>query len=374
MQDELIELKLRKSGLEENEMSEALIGIVDRLLAMISDVAIGNESLKTSPEFRQELNEFRTQVNVLRPDGVRSVQSLAESCLSACEKFFRHAREHALNREIEFIEIIDVLRTVVRTLSGDSEQFSQSVMGSSRRFKHLLELNDLQVLKQQIVVEAQDLDAMVVEQQKNQKESYSALSSKIETLQQRLARAEEDAQIDALTQVGNRGSFDDAMANWTETHRRAGTRFILAMLDLDDFKKINDTMGHQVGDRVLLGAAQTFKKCVRSDDLVARYGGEEFAVLLGDISLDQAEVKFTAMLEEIASTRYELRKGDTNDSVRYTVSCGVAEFDGSDTAEQIIRRADEALYDAKKRGKNRVIVKKKSLLTSFFSKKRNNAA
>lgn len=97
-------------------------------------------------------------------------------------------------------------------------------------------------------------------------------------------------------------------------------------------------------------------------------------MLLGDISLDQAEVKFTAMLEEIASTRYELRKGDTNDSVRYTVSCGVAEFDGSDTAEQIIRRADEALYDAKKRGKNRVIVKKKSLLTSFFSKKRNNAA
>ncbi len=180
----------------------------------------------------------------------------------------------------------------MRTLSGDSEQFSQSVMGSSRRFKHLLELNDLQVLKQQIVIEAEDLDEMVAEQQKNQKESYSALSRKIETLQERLARAEEDAQIDALTQVANRGSFDDAMQSWIETHSRAGTRFVLAMLDLDDVKKINDTMGHQVGDRVLLGAAQTLRKCVRSEDLVSRYGGEEFAVLLSDISLDQAEVKF----------------------------------------------------------------------------------
>jgi diguanylate cyclase len=320
------------------------------------------------------LAEFRTQVNTLRPSGLRSVESLAGACLTACEKFFSQAREHALNREIEFIEIIDVLRQVVRTLSGDSEQFSQSIIGSSRRFKHLLEINDLGVLKQQIQVEAQDLDQMVAERQKNEKESYSALASKIETLQGRLARAEEDAQIDALTQVANRGSFDDAIQNWTETHRHGGTRFVLAMLDLDDFKKINDTMGHQVGDRVLLGAAQTFKKCLRSEDLVSRYGGEEFALLLGDISLDQAEAKFTAMLAEIASTRYELRKGDTEGAVHYTVSCGVAEFDGSEGPEQLIKRADEALYDAKRRGKNRVVVKKKSLLTSFFGKKRNTAA
>ena len=374
MQDEIIELKLREGTLGEDGMSEALIEIVDRLIAMISDVAIGNESLKTSPEFRTQLKKFRTQVNILRPNGVGSIRSLAASCLSASEKFFSQAREEALNREIEFIEIIDVLRQVVRTLSGESEQFSQSVMGSSRRFKHLLELNDLQVLKQQIVIEAQDLDEMVAEQQKNQKESYSALSRKIETLQERLARAEEDAQIDALTQVANRGSFDDALQSWIETHSHAGTRFVLAMLDLDDFKKINDTMGHQVGDRVLLGAAQTLKKCVRSEDLVSRYGGEEFAVLLSDISLDQAEGKFKAMLEEISSTRYELRKGDSNAVVRYTVSCGVAEFDGSEGSEQLIGRADEALYDAKRRGKNRVVVKKQSLLTSFFGKRRNTAA
>ncbi len=93
MQDEIIELKLREGRLAGDGMSEALIETVDRLLALISDVAIGNESLKTSPEFRGQLKEFRAQVNILRPNGVGSVRSLAASCLSACEKFFSQARE-----------------------------------------------------------------------------------------------------------------------------------------------------------------------------------------------------------------------------------------------------------------------------------------
>ena len=350
MYDELVELKLTDGQRSSRNLSNELLDVIDRLLALISDIAVGNESLKTTPEFRAELTEFRRLISELDPDCGQPIQLLAESCLASCEKFFSHAREHALNREIEFIEIIDVLRETVRTLSGRPDQFGQSLIASSRRFNQLLEINDIRLLKERMVVEARDLNQLVEEQRKSDQESYSHLSTKIETLQERLARAEEDALIDPLTQVANRGSFDDSIQKWVRQHRSANTGFILVLLDLDDFKKINDTMGHQVGDRVLLSAAQTLKKCVRSEDIVARYGGEEFVILMSDITLEQAEAKFSGLLGEIASTRYELRTGDPHGFVRFTASCGLAEFTGSQTVEQLIRSADEALYGAKKAG------------------------
>ena len=267
-----------------------------------------------------------------------------------------------------------MLRETVRTLAGNSAEFNDSLIASSRRFQCLLEINDIQILKEQIKVEAQDLNRIVEEQRESDLESHSHLSAKIETLQTRLARAEEDALIDPLTQVANRGCFDDSIQKWIQRHRSTGTGFDLAMLDLDDFKKINDTMGHQVGDHVLLGAAQILKKCVRSEDLVARYGGEEFAILLDGIPLDQAESKFSRLLAEIVSTRYELRSGDPGGFVRFTTSCGLAAFTGSETVEQLLQGADQALYDAKKGGKNRVVVKqKKSILKGLFGKKRSAA-
>ena len=284
MSHELVELNLVEGKRSSRNLTNELLDVIDRLLVLISDVAVGNESLKTTPEFRAELGEFRKLVADLDPESGKSIQVLAESCLTACERFFSQAREHALNREIEFIEIIDVLRETVRTLAGNSAEFNDSLIASSRRFQCLLEINDIQILKEQIKVEAQDLNRIVEEQRKSDLESHSHLSGKIETLQTRLARAEEDALIDPLTQVANRGCFDDSIQKWIQRHRSTGAGFVLAMLDLDDFKKINDTMGHQVGDRVLLGAAQILKKCVRSEDLVARYGGEELAILLDGIS------------------------------------------------------------------------------------------
>ncbi len=368
---ELVELNPVEEKRSTRNLSNELLDVIDRLLALLSDVAVGNESLKTTPEFRSELGGFRKLIADLDLESGKSIQVLAESCLTACERFFSQAREHALNREIEFIEIIDVLRETVRTLAGQSAEFSDSLIASSRRFQGLLEINDIQLLKEQIKTEAHDLNRLVEEQRKSDQESHSHLSGKIETLQTRLARAEEDALIDPLTQVANRGCFDDSIRKWIRQHPSTGAGFVLALLDLDNFKQINDTMGHQVGDRVLLGAAQILKKCVRTEDLVARYGGEEFAILLDGVTLDQAESKFSELLREIASTRYELRSGDPEGFVRFTASCGLASFTGSETAEQLVASADGALYEAKKDGKNRVVVsQKKSILKGLFGKKR----
>ncbi len=373
MPDELVELRLGQADGSGSDAAGELIDILDRMLELVSDVAVSNEHLKTTPELRSQIGEFRKALCGHPTPEPASLETMAGDCLSACEDFFSRAREHTLNREIEFIEIIDVLRETVRKLAGESEEFNQSLIGSSERFEMLLEIEDLQALKQRIRVEVQDLNRVVEEKHKTDQESYSNLSGRIETLQNRLERAEEDAMLDPLTQVANRGSFDRTIKDWVETYGGAANRFTLGMVDLDDFKQINDQFGHQVGDRVLLGAAQLFGKSVRSGDVVARYGGEEFAVLLRNCDIESAEERFKRLVSEIASTQYEYVLGETTGQIRFTISCGAAEFIEGETVEDVIRRADEALYEAKKTGKNRVVAKKPSRLRGLFKGRRSAA-
>ncbi len=365
MGDSLVELKLGGDARPSEGADELLLGLIDRMLSLISDVAVGNEHLKTTPEFREQLNGFRKAVCRRDFDGDSSLGETADVCLKACENFFSHAREHALNREIEFIEIIDVLRETVRKLAGQSEEFGRSMIGSSERLRSLLEIDDIQSLKERIRVETDDLSRIVAEKQTADRESYSHLLSRVENLQSQLERAEEEATMDPLTQVANRGSFDKAIEGWVESD----DKFSLAMVDLDDFKKINDTYGHPVGDRVLLGAAQALGKSIRSGDMVARYGGEEFVVLLRNCDLVMAEARLSQILEDLANTRYEYGSGPEKCHIQFTASCGLAVFDSGESVDDIVQRSDQALYEAKKRGKNRVVVKKKSLLKGLFGRR-----
>jgi diguanylate cyclase len=182
------------------------------------------------------------------------------------------------------------------------------------------------------------------------------LNRRIEHLQGSLEQSREEASMDGLTRIANRTSFDKALHSWIKAHNAAKKPFILALLDLDDFKSINDKHGHQVGDRVLHCAAQWFRKCVRTNDFLARFGGEEFAILLTDATIEQAYKKFSSLLDSIAAASYKYNVAGDIASVTFTVSCGVAEFVPDEGAEALVRRTDSALYEAKRTGKNRVVI------------------
>src|SRR6185369_13374947 len=99
----------------------------------------------------------------------------------------------------------------------------------------------------------------------------------------------------------NRRTFDRTLPRWIAESKKSGGPFVLALLDLDNFKAINDTRGHQVGDRVLLCAARFLSKQVRQNDFLARFGGEEFIVLMNGLQGPQAHEKFSEMLERLAA-------------------------------------------------------------------------
>jgi len=165
-----------------------------------------------------------------------------------------------------------------------------------------------------------------------------------------LARAEQEGALDGLTGLSNRRTLDRELHEAFATSRRNGTELALALLDLDDFKHINDTFGHQVGDEVLRRTATVLREHTRSEDLTARYGGEEFAVAFPGATLHGA----MRAAEQLCARLRDLPWSEVHEELTITVSIGVAAAaDVGDVAE-LLARADHHLYRAKHRGKDRV--------------------
>jgi diguanylate cyclase (GGDEF)-like protein len=184
----------------------------------------------------------------------------------------------------------------------------------------------------------------------------------VETLQAKLSEMEVEATVDPLTKVGNRRRFDSSLKRLTQAAKENGTSLALAMIDVDHFKKINDTHGHPIGDRVLVCVAQWLSRGVRQTDVVCRYGGEEFAILLPGASATEVERRMKKLLMDISNSSYEYDVLGRKEKVHFTVSCGLADIDAEETPESFVGRADEALYEAKKKGRNRVVTRKRSLI------------
>lgn len=155
------------------------------------------------------------------------------------------------------------------------------------------------------------------------------------------------ATIDKLTGIYNRQTLDDVLAREIARAHRYKTPLSLIMADIDHFKQVNDSFGHQIGDQVLRAIAVTLKESVRRSDMVGRWGGEEFMIVA-----PQTEIENTIAMAEKLRKLIAGRSFPHNDTV--TVSMGVARMNADDTIESIIHRADEALYAAKHAGRNRV--------------------
>ena len=171
-----------------------------------------------------------------------------------------------------------------------------------------------------------------------------------ESLSERSQNLEQAATTDALTGMHNRRYFDDAMAEYLKAFQRIGKPVGMMILDLDHFKVINDTHGHDVGDEVLKRVARCLMEFTRYHDVVARLGGEEFAILSPNTSQRQLQ----ALADRIRAAISDLNIGCGNVRLRVTVSIGLATWDGKEAGSDLYRRADRQLYQAKRQGRNRV--------------------
>ena len=162
------------------------------------------------------------------------------------------------------------------------------------------------------------------------------------------------AEVDELTGIYNRRKFNDLVTYHINEFKRYKTEFSLIFIDLDNFKKINDTYGHPIGDTILQKFAQITKDNIRDIDIFARWGGEEFILLLPNTDIDNAYIVSEKIRKSIENYHSSLIGS-------FTVSLGISSITPNDTKESLLKRADVALYKAKKEGKNKTVIYKESL-------------
>lgn len=158
---------------------------------------------------------------------------------------------------------------------------------------------------------------------------------------------EELSATDPLTRVANRWKFEASLREALERNRRYGNPFSVAMFDIDDFKTVNDTLGHVAGDRVLVKLAETVASQLRSTDLLARWGGEEFVILMEETDIGEAAGGIDRIRDRIEQTRFE--------GSRLTCTFGIAQARRGDRSVDLVDRADRLLYQGKREGKNKAL-------------------
>jgi diguanylate cyclase len=368
--NQIIELGLNRRRKESHDrLISNIIWLLDQLLELMSGHLAEGDVGSVAP-FSYQLNEPRHEI----VNAIKDIkESVARQTLDLCQGQFERVQLKRFERDETLAGIILLLRASLANLAGDSRGFHDNLIGTTDRIKAFADLKDIQEFKKRVAVEIGEVNKLILEKQTRDQVQYAQLSGQIVALQRKLDEAKTEASLDALTGIANRRSFDITFQRWIRAHEKSEEPFTTAFLDLDDFKRINDNYGHPVGDQVLSFAAKELSKNIRPSDFLARYGGEEFVILSEGMKLSDSEKRFSELLKQIERMRYECtcdEKGAI--SILVTASCGVAEYALGESATDLISRADEALYEAKRQGKNRVALKRRSLLSAFYEGRKRN--
>ncbi|HET6882576.1 MAG TPA: GGDEF domain-containing protein [Pirellulales bacterium] len=249
-------------------------------------------------------------------------------------------------RENSLRALIEVLRSV-QELSTDVDNRNSEMAAVQRHMGDIRVTGEMEVIRQEILGQIK----LLLDSNQRLEDDLTFARCRMEQQAEELDRTRREAHTDALSGVANRKAFDDKLTLLFGYHRRDGIPFALMLADLDRFKWINDTYGHQAGDRVIAQLGRLLAELVREDDFVARFGGDEFAVLLPQCDADLA-LKVADRIR-VGATRANFGVA-TSERTAITLSVGVAIVRPGDSSESLFRRADEALYASKKGGRNQV--------------------
>lgn len=246
---------------------------------------------------------------------------------------------------------IDRLGSITES-TGD---YHHKIEGYSQQIAQSNNLNELSTLLDSIMQDTRVVQADTLRSHEQLLESRKQVNEaelKIQQLEKELSEVSELVHQDQLTGALNRRGLDTAFEREATRNGRSQSPLCVALLDIDDFKRLNDTMGHQVDDQALIHLCDIITQALRPSDSVARYGGEEFVIILPDVGLAEAATTIERLQRELTKQLFM----HENDRVLVTFSAGVALRAPEEPQDEVIGRADKAMYQAKRTGKNRVMM------------------
>jgi len=285
---------------------------------------------------------------------VRSVRAASEM-LAATRSRQQRVRAQRDSARVALKDAISQMLTELDALGEHTGQFSDSVARYVDTIAHADSLESLASVVRQMMEEGRAVHGLVSQTQERLNEGRqraAELEDQVRSLESELRRLSDEVSTDVLTEVANRRGLMQAFEVETARLERQGGELAIGLLDIDNFKKLNDTLGHSVGDIALKSLAGHVQKQLRAVDIVARFGGEEFVVMLPGVVVEEAQVTLTRLQRTLSASLF-MHDGR---EVFVTFSAGVTRYRPGEALEAALERADEALYEAKRTGKNRTCI------------------
>jgi diguanylate cyclase len=277
----------------------------------------------------------------------------------AASELLGHTRERQRHLRGDRERARDALKGLIHSmlhevgaLSEHTDRFRASMARYASSVEQADSLESLAGLVREMVEESRDVHSLVGQTQDRLLDEHgraTALEAQVRELEGELRRLSEEVSTDALTQIANRRGLQQAFDTERARLEREGGVLSLGLLDIDNFKRLNDSLGHTAGDQALKALASHIQNALRPLDTVARYGGEEFVVVLPGTPVDEAQQVLTRLQRGLSGSLFMHESGP----VFVTFSAGVTAYRPGERIEEALERADEALYEAKRTGKNR---------------------
>jgi diguanylate cyclase len=327
--------------------------LVDQLGALCQELTASLTDLAEDDSWaRGQCDAMRSKLDEgLTARGVRSVSELLRDT---------RERQGALRAERE--KARDALKSLInRMLSELGELGSQTgrFHESVGRYADVIEkadsLESLAGVVREMVEESRTVQALVQQTQARLQEEHSKaseLTQRVGELEGELKRLSSEVSTDQLTQIANRRGLLQAFEAERARVERSSAPLAVGLLDIDNFKRLNDQLGHAAGDEALRSLAAAISKALRPSDLVARFGGEEFVVLLPGTGVEEGQQILTRLQRALSGSLFM----HDNKPVFVTFSAGVTDYRSGEALEAALERADQGLYEAKRTGKNRTCV------------------
>ncbi len=328
-------------------------------------------ALVISEKHKIDLNKIKSSLNK-----ATSNQMLMTKCLNVFDLIIEDLKQERSTAKIFLSTLSETLATVQASVSSTLESTADSNLKNDKINKELkekikemsVEINDANSLTEmkvdvndrllQIAKTLEKKTELEKQQRQILQTKLSNMSAQVEQLEQqsqsfekRIKEQQAKSLQDALTKLGNRAAFDEHFAKEMVRFHHKAFDLAITVLDLDDFKRINDTYGHTAGDKTLQVIANTLKKVVGDDAFIGRYGGEEFVLVYSGVDKVTIMNKLNVLRKKVAGLPFTFK----NNRVSITLSIGVSLVRKDDNVHSSFERADTALYQAKKDGKNRVV-------------------